>query len=83
MWMMSVMGEDSVYNLGSGVGTKMGDILSYIKELTGSTSQFNTIQPSKFHQIVQNRHFYMDISKIKKLGFNPQYDIYNGIKTIL
>lgn len=60
-----------IYNLGSGVSYKMIDLLNYVKEKTGSSSKFNHIEPPVFHNQIQSKDFYLDITKINELGFLP------------
>lgn len=75
--------NNSIYNIGSGTKIKMIDILNYVKQVTNSKSKFNSILPPRFHEIVQVRNSYLDITKLKNLGFVREYDIFDAVKTLL
>ena len=75
--------NNSIYNIGSGTKIKMIEILNYVKQVTNSKSKFNSISPPRFHEIVQVRNSYLDITKLKNLGFVREYDIFDAVKTLL
>jgi nucleoside-diphosphate-sugar epimerase len=58
-----------IYNLASGNGIKIGDLLTRFRDLVGSTSCFKKIETPGFHNRVQTRDAVLDIAKLKKLGF--------------
>lgn len=69
---------NDIYNIGNGVGTQFKDIINYVLKL-GSISQINSIKQANFHKIVQVKSMYMETSKLKNLGYVPQYSIYDII----
>ncbi len=67
--------RDSIYNIGNGhkVADSLLSILRYVKEQTGSSSEFKFIPAKKFHKTVQVETFGMDVSKLAALGYAPEY----------
>jgi len=61
--------ESEIFNLASGVGINIGELLHKLKAFTGSNSVLHKIETPKFHNLVQAKDSILDISKIKKLGF--------------
>lgn len=60
---------NEVYNIGSGQPTSIGDIIGKAKEYLDSKSVIKSKEAPEFHQIVQAKDFYLDTSKLRKLGF--------------
>ena len=60
---------DQIYNLGSGVPTNMGKLLKEYAKETNSESLINTKPTPEFHKVVQVKDAYLDIEKIRSLGF--------------
>jgi nucleoside-diphosphate-sugar epimerase len=72
---------NEIYNIGNGQGTKFKDIIDHVVQL-GSTSQINNIEQAEFHKIVQVKSMFMDTTKLKDLGYNPKYSIFNIIEEL-
>lgn len=60
---------NEIFNLASGVGLNVGELLLNLKTLIGSQSILHQIETPKFHNLVQAKDSIIDISKIKQLGF--------------
>ena len=73
---------NTVYNIGSGYPTKVGDIISFAKQYMKSESEINNIEPPEFHTQVQGKDFWMNTQKLKLLGFEPQYNLEESLKII-
>jgi len=73
---------NTVYNIGSGYPTKVGDIISFAKQYMKSESEINNIEPPEFHTQVQGKDFWMNTQKLKSLGFEPQYNLEESLKII-
>lgn len=74
---------NEIYNLGSGASISILELMQKYKEKVNSSSLFGCKEPPHFHKVCQQlKHFYMDISKIKSLGYKPQYDIDQIIKKL-
>ena len=74
---------NKVFNIGSGIPRKIGDIMDYVKKKSKSTSKLTPIQRPKFHEIVQVKDMYLDVSRIRKLGFKPKIDFMEKIDTMI
>lgn len=74
---------NQIYNIGGGVPIKFLDIINSTIDISGSSSKIIHIDPTNFHNIVQVRHSYLDIEKIKRLGFSPTYKIHDIITKLV
>ena len=63
---------NQIYNIGSGKPTTVAEIMNFAKDYTKSRGQLVNIDPPEFHNNVQTQHFWMDTTKLKSLGFEPQ-----------
>jgi nucleoside-diphosphate-sugar epimerase len=70
---------NSIYNVGSGKPTRFIDLMNKAKLSFNSSSEFLSIATPEFHQLVQVRDSYLDISDLSLLGFLPKYDIIHEI----
>lgn len=76
-------GVNEIYNIGSGVPSKFLDLVSTTIEIATSDSKINNIPATKFHNIVQVRNSYLDVTKLSKLGFKIEYDATAAIKRLV
>lgn len=60
---------NEIYNIGSGQGTPIGDIIKKAKEYLNSNSEIKSKPAPEFHKIVQAKDSCLDITKIQSLGF--------------
>ena len=60
---------NNIYNIGSGNPTTVGRIIRIARNFLNSSSIIHSKPAPDFHRIVQVENFWMDTSKIKKLGF--------------
>lgn len=67
--------KNQIFNLASGTGTKIGDLLCNLKSVSQSKSNVQSVDTPRFHKIVQSQHAILDISKIEKLGFRINHKI--------
>lgn len=61
---------NEIYNLASGQGIKIGELLNRFKHLVGSKANIRSINTPAFHSKVQSRDSILDISKLNELGFS-------------
>ena len=61
---------------------EVGDIIDRAKELLNSSSEIVSVPSPKFHSIVQTKDFWMDTTKLKSLGFEPQISTDDLIKQL-
>lgn len=74
---------NEIYNIGCGEAQVFGDLIHYCAKKLGSTSTINRIEPSGFHDIVQAKDMYLDVTKIKALGFEPEFSIYDALDLVM
>lgn len=67
---------NEIYNVGNGLSWPFLLILKYAKQVLWSASKITFIEPKEFHKKVQIPTFYMDVTKLKELGYSP---IYTGV----
>ena len=74
---------DQIINIGSGQPYKFIDIINKAMEYSESRSIIKHIEPSKFHNIVQVRHSYLDTTKLESYGFKTKYNINTIVKNLV
>ena len=67
--------KNEIFNVSSGKPTKIKYLIELSKKITNSTSKINYIDQPEFHSKVQNKDFWMENNKIKKLGFNQEISL--------
>lgn len=72
---------NEIYNVGNGIGYSFEEIVYKVQEYLG-TGNIARIPIPEFHKLVQAKDFYLDTSKLKSLGYIPQYDIMESILEI-
>ena len=65
---------NEIYNIGSGQPTHISAIIEAAKECLGSSSSIKSKESPEFHKLVQTKDFWMDTSKLKRLGFTQEID---------
>jgi len=63
---------NEIYNIGSGQPTPISAIIETAKECLKSNSVIKFKEAPEFHKIVQAKDFWMDVTKLKGLGFTQQ-----------
>ena len=74
---------NAIYNIGSGVGTPVRHVINTAINLSGSISNVRSIPAPKFHQQVQTPDFFLDVSRLRGLGFEQEISLEQGIKELL
>lgn len=74
---------DEVINIGSGRPHRFIDMIKKAIDYSGSESKIININPTKFHDIVQVRHSYLDTTKLKSYGYEQDYDIDSTIEHLV
>ena len=64
---------NEIYNIGNGKTWMFKDIILYIARELRTASRIISIEPKDFHKLVQIPSFYMNIDKLKSLGYAPLY----------
>lgn len=73
---------NEIYNIGSGIPTTFKHIADYAIRKFNSTSSIRTVNPPKFHKIVQVKDMYLDVSKLSATGCPKPITIEHGIDMI-
>lgn len=73
---------NEIYNIGSGQPTKISEILLTANHFLKSKGKITSVEPPEFHNVVQCQNFWMDTSKLKKLGFEQHLDLEHIIKDL-
>lgn len=60
---------NEIYNIGSGNPTTVSELMTLAKYYSRSRGELLNMEPPDFHKAVQTQNFWMDISKLKSLGF--------------
>lgn len=74
---------NEIINIGSGIPQKFKEIIDFVVKETNSSSKITDIDATDFHKIVQVKDMYMDVNKLKSIGFNKTIDIFDGIKELI
>ena len=76
--------QNSIYNIGNGTGIIFRDIIRYARDSMDSGSEIRTIEQKEFHKKVQSsRSFFMDNTKLRELGYRPEYSIQQTVDDII
>jgi nucleoside-diphosphate-sugar epimerase len=74
---------NEIYNIGSGIPVSIGEVIDIVKVKLNSKSKINYVDAPEFHKIVQTKNFWMDISKLKSLGFEQKISLNDGLQILL
>lgn len=66
---------NTIYNIGSGHPTKVSEFVHLAHHYLKSKSVINNIETPDFHDKVQTQSFWMNTSKLQKLGFEPNLSL--------
>ncbi len=75
--------NNDTFLIGFGKPVLFKDLVSYIHELTGKKSAMQEVEPPFFHRVVGINNFVADISKIKKLGWEPKINYKKGVGRVI
>jgi nucleoside-diphosphate-sugar epimerase len=70
---------NSIINIGTGMPSRFLDLIQEAKRAFNSPSELNSISTPEFHKNVQVRDAYMDIARLRTLGFIPKYRVIDEI----
>ncbi len=75
-FLLAMEQKNEEFDISYGEPVKIVDVAKHIIELNGGKGEYIHLSP----EIAQPQRVYIDISKIKKLGFNPKVHVKEGIK---
>jgi nucleoside-diphosphate-sugar epimerase len=74
---------NEITNIGSGNPYKFKDIILYAKNAIGSNSTLHSCEAPEFHKTVQVKDMYLDVTKLKNMGFVQKYTIWEGLDILI
>jgi nucleoside-diphosphate-sugar epimerase len=74
---------NEIINIGNGKPLHFKTLIEKAIKESNSKSNIINIEPTNFHNIVQVRHSYLDITKLNNIGFTSKYDIDIVIKKLV
>ena len=80
---MAAAPHGEIINVGSGEPSRMADLIYYCRDRLGSKSSITSIEVPAFHKTVQAHDFYLDVTKLKRLGFVPEVPIREGLDRVM
>lgn len=75
--------KNDIFLIGYGKPVFFKDIVGRIHQLTAKKSKIVEVEPPFFHNVVGINNFVVDISKIKKLGWEPKINYKEGLKKVV
>ena len=74
---------NNTINIGSGIPHNFIDMMSYVRKKTNSQSKFTSVEAPNFHKVVQIKNMYLDVTKLKDLGFKQEHSIWSGLDMLI
>lgn len=74
---------NEIYNIANGQGFNVNDLVEVAHRESGFKSKITQIPVPDFHKTVQMPKMYLNVDKIKKLGYVQQHDIKNTVKELV
>jgi nucleoside-diphosphate-sugar epimerase len=74
---------NTIINIGSGTPYLFKDLIERAIKIAKSKSKIIHIEPTNFHNIVQVRHSYLDITKLKSYGYKPKNNIDQTLEKLI
>jgi len=75
--------QNSIYNIGNGVPYDINQWVHYANMVAGGKSKITLIPVPEFHKVVQVKDMWLDITKIRELGYKRKYSMQNMIKELV
>jgi nucleoside-diphosphate-sugar epimerase len=72
-----------ITNIGSGQPARLGELIGYCQERLKSQSVVTSIDVPEFHKTVQAQDFWLDVSRLKSLGFVPEVELHEGLDRVM
>ncbi|HSU41664.1 MAG TPA: NAD-dependent epimerase/dehydratase family protein, partial [Polyangiaceae bacterium] len=72
-----------IVNVGSGVPLAVGELVEYCRLRLGSQSRVERVETPAFRRQVQARDFWLDVTRLTRLGFAPSVDFQSGLDRVM
>lgn len=73
---------NEIYNVGSGYGWSIHTLMIIARKAMSSPGNINMMPVPEFHKSVQVEQMFMDITKLKSLGFGYRYEVTETVEEI-
>lgn len=74
--------KNEIVNIGTGKKQKFKELIDLASDFTNYRGKINFIDPPDFHKLVQVKDMYLDVKKLKGVGFSPKISIEEGIREL-
>lgn len=74
---------NQVYNIANGKGYNVNDLVNVAHRESGFKSKITEIDVPQFHKVVQMPKMYLNIDKIRKLGYVQKHDIKQSVRELV
>lgn len=74
---------NSIYNIANGQGLNVNDLVYTAWQETGYKAKIGEIPVPEFHKQVQTPKMYLDVTKLKSLGYVQTYDIKQSVRELV
>jgi len=72
-----------IVNVGGGVPLAVGELVEYCRLRLGSQSRVERVETPAFRRQVQARDFWLDVTRLTRLGFAPSVDFQSGLDRVM
>ena len=72
-----------VLNVGSGAPLAVGELVEYCRAQVGSKNRVERVETPAFRRQVQARDFWLDVTRLERLGFAPSVDFRSGLDRVM
>lgn len=74
---------NQIYNIANGRGLNINDLVEVAWQESGYKSKITQIPVPDFHKVVQVETMWMDVKKLKSLGYVQQHDIPQSVRELV
>jgi nucleoside-diphosphate-sugar epimerase len=74
---------NEIYNIANGKGYNVRDLVEVAWQAAEYTGKINEIPVPEFHRIVQTPNMWMDVKKLKSLGYFQKHDIAQSVRELV
>jgi nucleoside-diphosphate-sugar epimerase len=74
---------NEIINVGSGSPARVADLVYYCRDRLGSQSVITPVATPDFHRSVQAADFWLDVTKLRSLGFSPEITLHEGLDRVM
>jgi nucleoside-diphosphate-sugar epimerase len=74
---------NDIYNVGNGEPVQLKTVVDYVIRATNSTTAVSFVEAASFHKIVQVKDFYLDVAKLKQLGYQRTISLWDSLDRII